>query len=389
MAEEPVYELRSRRIRIHPTKDQRTKLDQWFGAVRYCYNQLVGRFKLVGKGGVNRAALRQVVKEKEVSEPWLNDIPRAIKDVAVRDFEKARVAHFAKLKTMKTTATTTARPATFKFRSRRDKQQSFEVNWRDMETKSGYYVFIHLENINAREKLPAKVEHAVRFVKDRLNRYFIVVPTKVYRRPVREGRRKRTIALDPGVRTFQTMYDDAGNGVEWGKGDMKQLFRLCRLMDRLQSKMSKAEVRSKKRKSMRRAWIRIQERIQNLVKDAQCKLAKWLCEEYTVILVPKFETSRMIRKLERKIHAKTARNMVTWRHYQFREMLKAKAKLYSDVKVVECSEAYTSKTCGRCGTIHAKLGGSKTFNCPSCGLEADRDLHAARNILLRYLSFNC
>ena len=133
------------------------------------------------------------------------------------------------------------------------------------------------------------------------------------------------------------------------------------------------------------------ERIGNLVKEVHSKLAKWLCEEYTVILLPRFETSRMIRRLERKLHTKTARNMVTWRHYQFRELLKAKARLYSDVNVIECSEAYTSKTCGKCGTINPKLGGSKTFRCinASCGLEADRDHHAARNILLRHLSLNC
>ena len=49
-------------------------------------------------------------------------------------------------------------------------------------------------------------------------------------------------------------------------------------------------------------------------------------------------------------------------------------------------EAYTSKTCEECGYLHQKLGGNKTFECPKCGHTADRDLHAARNILLRYLT---
>ena len=140
---------------------------------------------------------------------------------------------------------------------------------------------------------------------------------------------------------------------------------------------------------MKKAWFRLLERIQNLVKEVHCKMTKWLCEEYSVILIPRFETSRMVKRLERKINKKTARNMATWSHYKFREMLKTKAKLYTDVKVIECGEAYTSKTCGRCGTINQKLGGSKTFQCSCCGLKADRDLHAARNILLRHLSLNC
>jgi len=39
-----------------------------------------------------------------------------------------------------------------------------------------------------------------------------------------------------------------------------------------------------------------------------------------------------------------------------------------------------------CGHINNSLGGSKTFKCRSCDHCADRDIHAAKNILLRYLS---
>jgi hypothetical protein len=54
--------------------------------------------------------------------------------------------------------------------------------------------------------------------------------------------------------------------------------------------------------------------------------------------------------------------------------------------IIRCSEAYTSKQCGACGELNDKLGGgSKTFNCQKCGTVADRDVHAARNILLRCL----
>ena len=74
---------------------------------------------------------------------------------------------------------------------------------------------------------------------------------------------------------------------------------------------------------------------------------------------PIFETSRMVSRGGRKINSKTARSMLTWSHYAFRALLKAKAELYPWVKVIECNEAYTSKTCGCCGVINHKLGGSK------------------------------
>ena len=35
------------------------------------------------------------------------------------------------------------------------------------------------------------------------------------------------------------------------------------------------------------------------------------------------------------------------------------------VLVVRCNEAYTSKTCPKCGHVHKKLGGSKVHFCPA------------------------
>ena len=62
----------------------------------------------------------------------------------------------------------------------------------------------------------------------------------------------------------------------------------------------------------------------------------------------------MVKRAGRKIKSATARGMLTWSHYAFREMLKAKAELFLWVKVVECDEAYTSKTCGCCGVKCSK-----------------------------------
>ena len=88
----------------------------------------------------------------------------------------------------------------------------------------------------------------------------------------------------------------------------------------------------------------------------------------TPTLIPKFEVQKMADRKggKRTIHSKTTREMYTWGHYRFRQRLIAKSELYSWCTVVECDEAYTSKTCGKCGNIHAKLGSNKTFKCPKC-----------------------
>ncbi len=386
--EKKTYEnpLRARRIRIQPDTKQKEGLNQWFGAVRFCYNKLVAAQKNVGQGGVNLASMTKVVKDASDEHTWLKDIPCDIKAVAVRDMDKARTAHFAKLKKKKENDPGARHDAKFKFRTKKDAQQSFEVRGRDMDRKSGAFAFINLAKIKASEKLPDKVETAVRFVKDRLGRYFIVIPIQVEKKS--ENKAPSTpesiVSLDPGVRTFQTTYDAAGMVTEWGKGDMSKIFLLCRRADKAQS--SWQSKRGSKRRGAKRAWWRLLDKIKYKVKEIHRKMAVWLCENYKVILIPRFETSKMVRRAGRKIRSVTARQMMTWSHYGFRELLKTKAELYPWVNVIECEEPYTSKTCGCCGELNNTLGGSKIFKCAKCGYVADRDANGARNILLRYLT---
>ncbi len=182
-----------------------------------------------------------------------------------------------------------------------------------------------------------------------------------------------------------TGYDPSGKVWEWGKQDIGRIYRLCHVVDKLQSKWSGNNVRHKQRYQLQRAARRIRSRIRNLIDEVHKKLSKWLCDAYDVILLPIFETSKMVRRGQRKIRSKTVRAMVTWSHYRFRQRLLYKSSLYNGSRVILCDEAYTSKTCGH---IHQKLGGSKTFRCPVCEYVIDRDVNGARNILLRYLTLN-
>ena len=59
-----------------------------------------------------------------------------------------------------------------------------------------------------------------------------------------------------------------------------------------------------------------------------------------------------------------------------------KARMYKrNLKTV--SEAYTTKTCGHCGSIHKTIGSNKVYNCNNCSTRIDRDINGARNILIR------
>lgn len=89
----------------------------------------------------------------------------------------------------------------------------------------------------------------------------------------------------------------------------------------------------------------------------------------------------MVKHGFRKIGSGTVRRMTLWSHYAFRQKLKHKGEQLG-CRIHEVSEHYTSKSCGRCGRLHHKLGGNKVFKCPFCGWIMDRDFNAARNIFI-------
>jgi putative transposase len=241
--------------------------------------------------------------------------------------------------------------------------------------------------------MPKKLDYDSRLVLERrTNVFYLCVPKPLEVQAEKQGptEKRRVIALDPGVRTFMTGYDPRGEAFEFGRADIERIQRLCYFYDKLQSKWSQkgdGNVKHHRRWRMRKAGARIQAKIRHLVDDVHCRVVKFLVSRYSVILLPKFETSKMLlRRWNRRISSKAARAMATWSHFRFRQRLLNKVREYPWCRVVIVNEAYTSKTCGACGHIHWELRGQKEFRCPKCSLHCDRDLHAARNILLRFLS---
>jgi putative transposase len=197
------------------------------------------------------------------------------------------------------------------------------------------------------------------------------------------------ISLDPGVRTFMTGYDKDGKTFEFGKGGMKRIEQHLHRADGLNSKIYKRkadvyEHNHKRRQNMKKAMRKILSRVTNKINDCHHKVSKYLCENYDAVLLPIFNTQEMIGKGSRKINSRTARQMCTWSHYKFRQIINAKAKRYGCL-IVPCDEYLTSKTCSHCGNVNWDLKGEKEYICERCDQVLDRDINAAKNILMKFL----
>lgn len=390
---------KSIKIKLQPNKEEKEKLKSWLGVVRWTYNQCLAS---VNSGApATKSPLRKLHTHKKVvaDKPWVKAVLQDVRNEAVADLVKNFKSNNAKNLPF----------YEMKFKTKKDKQQSFVIHnkhwnacsFKPKLKKDGTPMIENalsfVKRIKATEPLPDQIKYDSRLVRDKLGIFYICFPAPLEVKgenqapsfTVREQRiGAGVIALDPGVRTFQTTFSPSGLVTEWGNADMGRIQRLCYWYDDLQRRWSQKEVGAKKRYRMKKAGRRIHFRIRNLVDELHKKLVRWLCLHHTVVLLPKFDTQQMVRRGRRKLRSKTARMMMTWSHFRFRQRLLFKAKEYPWCKVMICREEYTSKTCGACGNIHRDLGGNKEFKCPECKVHMDRDYNGARNILLKFLTEN-
>ncbi|MEL7339712.1 MAG: transposase [Bacteroidota bacterium] len=338
-------------------------MKQYLGLTRYWYNKAIEYLQKEG----TKASLSEVRKIQKQGHPeWAFDCPQRVREHAISDAVNA-------VKAAKRKCKQGGGFQKVKFRSKKDSRQRFGFDKKSIKecfcfSKKKDRIFF-----DASEEIQVGLE-GVQITRQG-DRWFLILPqTRQVKCP--ENQRFPFAALDPGVRTFITLYSPHLQG-SFGAGDFGRIQRLCYHLDDLISRISKES--GKKRRRMKKAATRMRWRIRDLIDDLHRKVAFFLVTRFDVIILPTYETSQMVSKLR----SKTARAMLTWSFYRFKQHLKAKAEEYSAM-VLDVCEAYTSKTCSYCGKVH-NIGSKKRMRC-SCGVDEDRDMNGARGIALRSLS---
>ena len=351
--------LRSKKIKIYPSSELKKDWNKWLAACRYCFNQAIAYQK--ENGSIGKRKLRDIIMQSELPE-WVKETPCHIRQNAIFDAHQA----YSKSKNCK-------------FRSCKAPRQTIKFNNSNYTKGKWYSRLTKGKDFESSESIPPSSAYASLIIKTKCGDWFAVFLEEV--KPSIDNV-DGIIAIDPGVRTFLTGFDGRAF-IQIGTGDIGKITRLCQHLDLLTSKIGKSKSK-RQRQKMRKAAARSRRRIRNLIDECHRQAASWLTKNHSYILLPTFETSQMTKKKKRKIRSKTARQMLTWSHYRFKQVLKNRAEL-SGCQVIDVTEEFTSKTCTKCGHIHTKLGGNKVFKCPECGHEINRDFNGALGILLKAL----
>ena len=352
------------KFRIYPNKIQIDFLNKQFGAVRFIYNYFLNQrdtqFKETGKSDSYYAqtkALKLMKRQEEFK--WLKEINSQTCQQALQCLDAAYLKFFRK---------ETAFP---RFKKKKNYQsfcvpQHFKILEKGIiipKLKSQIKCKFHREIIGEVKSLTIS--------KTLTGKYFvsILVEQKNEYKQTSEGK----IGIDLGIKDFVTLSD--------GTKYSFSVFKKTKKLKKLQHYYSKKQKDLKRKEKLRLRIARIYEKITNSRLDFQHKLSNKLTSEYQTICLESLRVKNMMKnhKLARAI------GEASW--YSFINMLQYKGK-WKGCDIIQIDQFYpSSKTCSVCNWKKEDLKLSeRSWICPNCGTEHNRDINAAKNILTYGLS---
>lgn len=197
------------------------------------------------------------------------------------------------------------------------------------------------------------------------NNFYLYIPEY----GIRIGERDPLIAVDPGEKIFLSYYSLRTHGF-LGKVMVEETERIIKKINNIKDK-------TKSTKKIRKKINKNEDKIQRIVDDFHSQISCYLCSNYEKVLIPNF-TFNKIQTDDNFILNKVA-------HEKFLIILKTKAKLYN-TEIIIVDEYYTSSCCSKCGYISKKYI-KRDKICLKCDYKINRDINAARNILLKNWNF--
>jgi putative transposase len=201
----------------------------------------------------------------------------------------------------------------------------------------------------------------------RSGRWFACFSVKVEKTPKVEKFFK-PVGVDLGIAHY--IADTSGNFIEHPHNIIKSEWRL----KREQRKLSYKQKGSKNRTKQRIRLASAHERVRNQRLDFLHKLSRHYVNHHDFISVEDLEVKEMMKS------AHNGKNIADSSWSRFLHMLTYKAERAGGW-VVRVEPRGTTDRCSRCGEVVEKPLWVRVHRCPKCGLELDRDLNAARNIL--------
>jgi putative transposase len=381
----PVTVTRAYRFALDPSPAQQRSLASHAGAARFAWNwglaRCRDRYAAEGRwySGMDLHRLWNMAKTADPALAWWSENSKCAYQEAFRDLDRALRDFVAS----RNGARTGRRLGFPRFKKRGKCKDSFRFSTGALRCVGTTVTLPRLGTIRTHEstrKLARRLGNGTArvlsaTVSRTAQRWFVSFTVEVERTiPERHARPGSSVGIDLGVKSLLTGVDSSGNvlvieGPKALKANLRRLSRASRAHSR------KAPGGANRRKHATRL-ARLHARVANIRADALHQATTGLVRRYETVVAEDLNVAGMAR------NRRLARAIADQGFGQARRMLGYKTT-WNGGQLILASRFYpSSKTCSGCGAVKAKLALSeRTYRCEHCGLTADRDINAARNLL--------
>ena len=371
------------RVRLYPTEEQEILIDKTLGCVRFVYNQTLAdcnqSYKQTQHFPSKKERSANLVHLKSEYE-FLKEVDACALQRSVKDFDHALDNFFGNRDYFSFP----------KFKSKRRCKQSYR-------TPGGRSNVGILDNKHIKLPKLGKVKTKrfnmpevykifnITVEKTTTGKYYasICIETEVQPLP----KTGKQVGFDLGL--IDLLVGSDGTRYERPKfayafkdklaQEQRKLSKMRTKLERVNANLDECRNYQKQKHEV----AKLHEHITNCAKDFNHKLSRKLVEEYDLIAMEDLNVSGLIK------NHRLAYSILDVRWSQLLNFIQYKCQWY-EKKFVQVDRFYaSSKICSECGAYHKDIVNSlsvREWTCPDCGSHHDRDVNAAKNILIKALS---
>lgn len=365
----------SYKIRVYPTYKQKEQFAKAEGATRYVRNRILSEIKNYHKETGLYKDLYERYKEvtkwkKEPETIWLKEIPSDVIDQEIKDLDIGFKRFFKKIsgypKKKKKLFGCAIR---FVFDHRHSGKVKNWLNKNVILTKLGKI------KLSEPDRLPVQMPKMITMSRNGADQYFISFSVE---QDVKEKiKTNKSVGIDLGIKNLVTCSDGT---IFNGKRLLQKKSKIMRFLKRQQRKLShkqgfrKGEKKSNRYLKQKLKVAKIHNKIKNIRNDVIHKITCKLTDLFDVICLEDLNVKGMIK------NKKLSRNLSDSSFGEIKRQIVYKSNWYCRQVLFTNRFDPTSKMCSGCGQIHEMKLSDRRMVC-DCGLDLDRDLNAAINIL--------
>ena len=359
--------LIAHKIALDPNNVQATYLARAAGTARFAYNWALAEWQRQYEAHKADAALpkpsqmalrRQLNGIKSEQFPWMLEVTKNAPQMAIIQLGVAFKNFFA------------GRAKYPKFR-KKGLHDRFSLSNDQFSIDSSRMRIPNLGWVRIREtlRLTGKIMSAT--VSRVADRWFVSITVDTQNDlPLPKAENQGAVGVDLGVSVLATL--STGESIVGPKAHKALLCRLQRLSRSLSRKVKGSENRKKAKVKL----ARLHARISNIRRDALHQLTSDLTRRFHTIGIEDLNVKGMVK------NRRLSRTVSDMGFFEFRRQLNYKAAQRGGVVVVADRWYPSSKTCSACGHRLETLPlAVREWICPVCGVNHDRDVNAAINLM--------